>query len=338
MKLTVTSQLMPNHVAGAPLAAQKSVAVAYTADRSPLLFALDEALTFAVTLPSADSGTGWEQIDRGAQLAGTPGLGAAPKVQAFAVSQDPDGTIWLAVAAASAATAPSAVFISTGLSNRSTAADWKNLRQHLSARQLPAGLVVSQAVVGSTGDAYPLAVVVASGTDGKMQHLQLNPDPGPGDWQAMALQFATNTTRCRAVAIGVNDRYGPGVYAVCELATLVNTTFTTLPRIVNGRPVVQTVELALPDGLDPFAIAPVAMTDGRTELYAAGQGVYRWPVSAQVRSNLPGVLVAAAGSFAGVTELVAVEDTTTGHISVWGQDKRDVLIDRKSVVEGKRVD
>src|ERR1022692_3827937 len=179
MKLTVTSQLMPNHVAGAPLAAQKSVAVAYTADRSPLLFALDEALTFAVTLPSADSGTGWEQIDLGAQLAGTPGLGAAPKVQAFAVSQDPDGTIWLAVAAASAATAPSAVFISTGLSNRSTAADWKNLRQHLSARQLPAGLVVSQAVVGSTGDAYPLAVVVASGTDGKMQHLQLNPDPGP---------------------------------------------------------------------------------------------------------------------------------------------------------------
>src|ERR1022692_2711892 len=68
------------------------------------------------------------------------------------------------------------------------------------------------------------------------------------------------------------------------------------------------------------------MTDGRTELYAAGQGVYRWPVSAQVRSNLPGVLVAAAGSFAGVTELVAVEDTTTGHISVWGQDKRDVLM------------
>jgi hypothetical protein len=326
MKLTVTSQLMPNHVAGAPLAAQKSVAVAYTADRSPLLFSLDDALTFAVTLPSADSGTGWEQVDLGAQLAGLGGLGPAPKVQAFAASQDPDGTIWLVLAAAPAAGAASVVFISTGLSNGSTADDWRKFSPHLSQRQIPAGLVVSQTVVGATGGVYPLAVVVASGTDGKMQHLQLNPDPGPGEWQSMAMQFATNTTRCRAVAIGINDRYGPGIYAVCELATLVNTTFTTLPRIVNGRPVVQTVELALPAGLDPFAIAPVAMADGRTELYAAGQGVYRWPVAAQVRSNLPPLPVADAQFFAGMTEVVAAEDLATGDICVWGQDKRDVLM------------
>ena len=326
MKLTVTSQLMPNHVAGAPLAAQKSVAVAYTADRSPLLFSLDEALTFAVTLPSADSGTGWEQVDLGSQLAGLGGLGAAPKVQAFAVSQDPDGTIWLVLAAAPAAAAASAVFISTGLSNGSTADDWRKFSPHLSQRQIPDGLVVAQAVVGAVGGAYPLAVVVASGSDGKMAHLQLNPDPAPGEWQSMSMQFATNTTRCRAVAIGINDRYGPGIYAVCELATLLNTTFTTLPRIVNGRPVVQTVELALPAGLDPFAIASVAMADGRTELYAAGQGVCRWPVSAQVRSNLPPLPVAGAQSFAGMTEVVAAEDLVTGQICVWGQDKRDVLM------------
>jgi hypothetical protein len=326
MKITATSQLMPNHVAGAPLSAQKSVAIAYAADHSPLLFSLDEALSFAVTLPSADSGTGWEQIDLGAQLAGLDGLTAGSKVQAFAVSQDSDGTIWLVVAAAATATAPSKVLISTGLSNGSTAADWRSMSNHLSARQIPAGLVVSHAVVGSAGGDYPLAVIVADDADGKMHHLQLNPDPGPDDWQSLPLQFATNTTRCRAVAVGVNDRYGAGVYAVCELATLVNMTFTTLPQMVSGRPVVRTVEMALPDGLNPAAISAVAAANGSTELYAAGQGVYRWPVSAQVSSNQPGLPVASAESFAGVSELLAVEDAATGHISVWGQDKRDVLM------------
>ena len=326
MKITATSQLMPNHVAGAPLSAQKSVAIAYTADHSPLLFSLDEALSFAVTVPSADSGTGWEQIDLGAQLAGFDGLTAGSKVQAFAVSQDNDGTIWLVVAAAATATAPSKVLISTGLSNGSTAADWRSLSSHLSGRQIPAGLVVSQAVVGSAGGDYPLAVVVADDADGTMHHLQLNPDPGPGDWQSLPLQFATNTTRCRAVAVGVNDRYGAGVYAVCELATLVNMTFTTLPQMVSGRPVVRTVEMALPDGLNPAAVSAVAAANGSTEVYAAGQGVYRWPVSAQVSSNQPGLPVASAASFAGVSELLAVEDAATGHISVWAQDQRDVLM------------
>jgi hypothetical protein len=326
MKITATSQLMPNHVAGAPLSAQKAVAIAYTSDHSPFLFSLDEELSFAVTLPSATSGTGWEQIDLGAQLAGLDGLTTGSKVQAFAVSQDSDGTIWLVVAAAATATAPSKVFISTGLSNGSMAADFRSVSSHLSARQIPAGLVVSQAVVGSAGGDYPLAVIVADDTDGMMHHLQLNPDPDPGDWQSLPLQFATNTTRCRAVAVGVNDRYGAGVYAVCELATLVNMTFTTLPQMVSGRPVVRTVEMTLPDGLNPAAISAVAAANGSTELYAAGQGVYRWPVSAQVSSNQPGLPVASAASFAGVSELLAVEDAATGHISVWGQDQRDVLM------------
>jgi hypothetical protein len=336
MKITVTSQLMPNHVAGAPLAAQKAVALACTADGSQILFSLDEAHTFAVTLPSADSGTGWEQVNLGAQLAQVPGggLGPAPKVQAFAVSQDPSGAIWLVVAAAADADKPSAVFVSTGLSGSSTSADWQGFAKHLSQRQIPAGLVVNQAVVGGIGGAFPMAVLVAHDAGGDMHHLQLNPQPGAGDWQCLPLQFAANTTDCRGVAVGVNDRYGPGVYAVCELVTLVNLTFTTLPRIVGGRPVSQTVVMALPNGLDPFAVAAVPAAGGRTEVYAAGQGACRWPVSAQVHSNLPGARVADAASFGGVTELVAAQDAASGHVSAWGQDKRDVLMqvngDRKS--------
>jgi hypothetical protein len=327
MKFTATSQLMPNHVAGVPLAAQSTVALASAPDGSPLLFSLNEDHQFAVTLPSPDSGTGWEKIDLGDQIAKVPDSRLrAPKVQAFAMSQDASGAIWLVIAASQGADQPSEVYISTGLSGASAAADWKNFAKHLLRRQIPGGLVVTQTAVAGIGGQFPLAVVVAHDAPvGRMHHLQLNPQP-TADWQCLPLQFPANVQRCRGIAIGVNERYGPGVYALCDLVTLVNLSFTTLPSIVGGRQYSETVVMALPDGLDPVAITAVPNASGHTELYAGGQGVYRWPVSAQVRSNLPGSKVADATAFSGVSELVAAQDAASRHVSVWAQDKRDVLM------------
>ena len=100
MRFTTQSQLMTNYVPGTPLSAQGRLRTVYSDTHSPMLFSLDANAQLGLTRPSPADPTGWARIDLNAGLAQVPGLGKAPVVHSFAVSQDGDGGVWLVVAAA----------------------------------------------------------------------------------------------------------------------------------------------------------------------------------------------------------------------------------------------
>jgi hypothetical protein len=262
-------------------------------------------------------------VDLGVQLATVFG-GTTPAVQSFAMSQDADGSIWLVVAAASNRAAPSSLFVSGKLSSVPGASAWRGLT--FTQRPLPPGAVVASLEIGTADDTGqpPFVVAAAQELDGMMAHYQINPDPA-GSWSWYPLPLPQNATACLGVAMGTNEKLGRGVYALLQLETLRNVVFTTFPEDFGGHMVVSTIEMKLADGFQPAAIASVVVENGNTELFVGGNGLYRYSVSAQETSNLPGTQIADATIFGGVTELLAVADPSRQSISVWGQNASDQL-------------
>ncbi|MBC3840535.1 hypothetical protein GXW82_10625 [Streptacidiphilus sp. 4-A2] len=329
MPVTISSTLMPNHVAGKPLKPQRSLAVAYSDTRSPILIALDDEHRLTVTLPSATRTTGWAQVDLTDKLAAQGGLGAAPAVQCFAVSQDSDGSIWLIVAAADAVGADSKLFLSRKLPNTAQEGDWQDFARGLVPRAVPAGNVFSSLVLGSADDtgAAPHAVGVAMQA-GQMKHYQVNPDTTDDSWTCLPLVLPQNATRCLAAACGSLADLGRGVYALCELGAGVNLTFTTLPEVVGGVPITESRQLGLPAGFTAgmtAALAALPVEGGRSELYLSGDGLYRYSSAAQSKSGLPGERIADSTLFTGTAGLVVTGSAGHG-IDAWALNSADLLV------------
>jgi hypothetical protein len=336
MQVSVQSELMKNHVAGRRLPAPQALAVAATSQQEPMLFSLDNKYTLTLTLPSDDSTTGWLQIDLGAQLSNLFDLGAQPVVQTFALAQDADGAMWLVLAAAPTTGQASRVFLSPKLPNSGLASDWATFGTSLIPRPIPASLVVSQLTLGNGDDnnTAPLVVAVAKESSGMVMHYQINPDPSDITWSCLPLTLPQNATGCLAAAVGNLPGFGRGVYALTQLGTGINLTFTTQPEVFDGHSVTRSIELALPGDLNPQTIAALATQKGETELYAGGQGIYRYSVSAQMESNLPGEWVSDAQLFSNISQLVVSQDQTGQEIGIWGTNTSDLLVHTVGMLDG----
>ena len=330
MPVTASTTLMKNHVAGRPLPHQRALAVVYTKSRSPILVALDSQHRLTVTLPSGSSSTGWAQVDLSSQLAGQGGLGATPVVQCFAVSQDADGSIWLVLAAADAPGADSRVFLSRKLSNTSRESEWATITGGLVLRPVPAGSVFTKLVLGSADDdGSPPFIVGVATSSGMLHHYQLNPDQGDSSWTCLPLILPQNATKCVAATVGSLPSVGRGVYALCQLGSLVNLTFTTMPEMVDGKPITQSRELKLPASFTASTVADIAslpLPNGRTELYLSGDGLYRYSLDAQSQSNLSGEQIADAKLFTHTTQLTVSGDKDALGVDVWALNLADLLV------------
>ncbi|HQI91272.1 MAG TPA: hypothetical protein PLS48_06485 [Methanotrichaceae archaeon] len=343
MRTTINSQLMKNHVAGTVLQKQKYLGVAYTSDDSPILFSLNDVGLLQVTLPStsspmasitsvtdsAPSATGWEQVNLTKQLADLGTLGASPVVQCFAVSQDADGSIWLVIGASTAKNGPSQVFISPKMPNTGFAADWSSLGSKLVQRPVAKNLVLSHITIGTADDMATAPLIVAAGNEsagGMVVHYQINPDPGDSSWGCMPLILPQNATRCLASAVGNVPELGRGVYMLCELGPGLNLTFTTMPQFFGEHLVTESIELAIPCGLMPSSIAALAVEGGQTELYVAGNGLVRYPVSAQTESHLPPISISDSKQFSGIQQLLVDRDAAGIEVGIWGVNISDQLV------------
>lgn len=338
MKVHSSSTLMRNHVAGRPLAAQREVAVAYAADRSPLLFALDDTHGLTVTLSCGSSTTGWSQIDLSAQLAGQGGLGPTPSVQCFAVSQESGGSIWLVVAAGDTADGASKVFLTRKFSNGTAPTEWASFAQGLVPREVPADTAFTELVLGSADDGNGAPHIVgAAMTRGMMKHYQINPDPSDSTWTCDPLVLPQNATECLSAAAGNLPGLGRGVYALCRLGTLTSLTFTTLPEIVGGKPITQSRQLKLPAGFtvdSTMAMCPLSTANGQTELYLSGAGLFRYSLSAQQRSNQSGEQIADAKLFSGTSALVASGSVDGEGVDIWTLNEADLLVHLTGTASG----
>lgn len=329
MRTTITTQLMKNHVSGTVLQKQKYLGVAYTPDDSPCLFSLDDDGLLQVTFPSTTSTTGWEQVDLTSQLANLGKLGNSPVVQCFAVSQDADGSIWIVIGASTAKNGHSQVFLSQKMSNKELASEWSSLGSKLVQRPVAENLVLSQITIGTDDDMLTAPLIVAVGNESKgsmIAHYQINPDPSDTSWGCMPLILPQNATRCLASAVGnISHLGGRGVYMLCELGSGLNLTFTTT-QFFEEHPATQSIELAIPEDLTPHSIAALAVEGGETELYVAGNGLVRYPVSAQTESYLPPISIADSKQFKGITQLVVDRDAAGIEIGIWGVNSSDQLV------------
>jgi len=331
MPVTAHSQLMTNHVPGVALSAQRRLHTVYSANHSPLLFALNDEHRLGLTLPSATSSTGWEELDLTAHLTAVPGLGQAPVVHSFAVSQSPDGGIWVVLAAAAGAGHPSRVYVSERMANTESIKDWTGLAAGLTERRIPDKLTVTDILVGGGRDGTPFSVVVTLDEGNRVEYHQINPDPA-GTWSSTPVPLPQDATRVVSVAVGQHRDLGTGIYSLFELATLHSLVFTTLPVDFDGELMYDTVELDLPDGLAAAALATVANPDGVTDLYVGGDGVCRYSADKQGTSHLPTENLMGREHVRGVRDLVVAADQNSAQLSVWAIDMRDTLV----YVEGSR--
>ena len=260
-------------------------------------------------------------------------------MQCFAASQDATGAIWLVLAAADSPDGDSTILLSRQLSNGASPAAWYNFASGIVPRAVPAGNTFTELVLGSADDGNGAPHIVGGALSGAMmQHYQINPDPNDTTWTCLPLILPQNATACLAATAGSAPGLGRGVYSLCQLETLVGLTFTTLPEVVGGHTVTQSRQLALPGGFTvttTMAIAAMSTGGGDTELYLSGNGLYRYPLSAQQQSNQPAQLIAGPELFTSTSQLVVSGDPAAQGVDVWALNGADLLVHVAGTLSGQ---
>lgn len=336
MPVEITSSLMQNHVAGVAPVPMKQLAVVCAGDQSPILFAVDDKDRLTVTMRDPSQTTGWVQIPLSDQLAGMDGLGVAPLTQSFAVSQDSDGGIWLALAASDGDPAlESRVYTSPKLSPDLAPEEWRQFAKLLLLRPTPPGVAFSELVLGNgdDGDGFP---GIVAGTvipmTGYLEQYVINPDPSDPTWTCVPFKMPDDTTYCLAITFGRAPGLGRGIYALCATVDpLVDSlTFTTLPTVDDqGEPhwTVRTFDLPINYArTTTVALAALPVSDGLTELYVSGAGLHRYPLSLQTADRVGPPLQIADKTYFGTTPQLSVScDPAASTIDVWALNGYDQL-------------
>ncbi|MEY9861670.1 hypothetical protein ABH935_007313 [Catenulispora sp. GAS73] len=336
MPVQINSTLMENHVAGHAPVPQKQLAVVYAADQSPVLFAVDDKDRLTVTLRDPGQTTGWAQIPLSDQLAGIDGLGDSPTTQSFAVSQDTDGGLWLALAvSAGDPRLESHLYTSPKLSIDTTPDDWRRFAELLLRRPTPAGVAFSELVLGNGDDGHGFPGIVAGtliAATGYVEWYVVNPDPSDPDWTCVPFKMPDHTTYTLSVTFGSAPGLGRGIYAMCATTNpaLDSLTFTTLPTVdEHGEPhwTVRTFDLPYNYArTTTVALAALPVSKGDTELYLSGAGLHRYPLSLQTASRLGVPIQISDKTFFGTTSQLAVScDPAATTIDVWAKNGYDQL-------------
>jgi hypothetical protein len=327
MPVNVSSTLMHNHVPARRFADQTGLAVVQAADGSQILFALDYKGRMTVTQRTDQETSGWAQTDLTARLGGVGGLGAAPYVQCFAASQDADGSIWLVIAAANDPTYPSTVLVSRALSNALAPADWSGFGTWLTRRDIPKDSKVEQLVIGTADDGAGTPAIVASATRYKMaEDYMINSNASDPTWSWLLVPLPQDAKESKAVASGNMPGLGRGVYTYYVTHPEYQVggaglNFTTLPVMEKGKLVTKNRALKLPDQFGSHAMVSLAtlpVSNGETELYLSGGGLYRYTLSEQRDGGLGLPIEIADKALIHTTPQLAVSaDADASRVDVW---------------------
>lgn len=310
IRVIANSELMKNHATGLPVSAQQRMAVCEDADGLPLLFTIgtDNILYLIKHLPG--SPTGWERIDL------SSAIDANKEAATFAVSQDRDGTIHLALALRSKADATDAsLYVAPQLSNNSRDDVWSHLAARFVPRPYAAGkITISELLLGSNDDGQgkPLALAAVEMQDGaitRAEHYFINTDADDTSWGWQLFPIPENATHMIDMAIGTveGDR---GVYALYQTLSGPSLSFTgpSDPDYPDKRP---NYGFNLPQNSAATCIAALPGQDGvNSVLYLAGSGIYAFS-----GSNQDATTIWSGNEIDSIHEIFAEEDTL--NVSLW---------------------
>jgi len=326
-KISVSSELMKNQVAGSLLPRQKQLEVVQKNDGTPLAFSINDKGDFLLTAHDAKSLTGWRQLNLLESFNRVNDTGANLKAQAFAVSQDKSGVMWVSLSVSDDLSGPSRLFLSKGLLNDFANLDIQYFDFDWHPRELPAGTKIAKLLIGNNDDKEGPPLVLAVAEDNKKKipiHYRINPDFNDPSWTYSDLTLPEDADECLSVAIGTTEEKGRGVYALYRIGPSYNLEFTALPKIFGKHTIIDSVQLGFPAALNPCSIAAVSNDEGLTDLYVAGDGLFYYPPSVQNESYGRGVEVADNTLFTGTKHLVVRQNKN--RISVWGCNNKDQLI------------
>lgn len=307
VRVVVDSELMKHHATGMPVSPQHRMSACQDHEGFPLLFTIGTDDVFYLIKHVPGSPTGWERIPLG------DGFGADARAVAFAVSQDADGQLRIALGLHRGAeeSAVSVVLVSPPLSNKMDDATWRTVGAQMVERPFPAGdRRIARVVLGTNDDdaGAPLAIAVFETTAGdvpRAEHYRLNMDVGDASWSFDPYPMPENATHIEDLAIGTVEGER-GVYTLYQTLAGQALSFTGVPdRAYPDKRFHRA--FALPHGVTAIAALP---GEAGSDLYAAGTGLYMFAASKEA-----GEVVWGSASITSVHGLVALQDPK--NVSLW---------------------
>lgn len=305
------TELMRTYKAGKAFSAGQRIAAAYDCDNNPMIFSIGDDQHLHLVMRKGGSASGWEQLDLSAEL------GVDRAVQTFAVSQEGNGTLRLAMALERPNTGGmSELYISRPLSNDPQVTDWHFFgRKWIPRPFTEQGLQITRILLGTNDDreGTPLMLVGATPEKGDAGYWFVNTDPDApqGHWSHYPLP--TNAQSVLDLAVGTHP-LGRGVYAL---------------YLNNGERVLQFRQLedAINVNLDPpkqarrLTILP--NEQGIAELYVAGDGVHLFKADNQM-SGARAAPVQTSDPLPEIADLVVRADA--GTVALWALTTQHELL------------
>ncbi|QSQ24262.1 hypothetical protein JY651_04660 [Pyxidicoccus parkwayensis] len=308
LRSSVSTELMKNYASASVVSAGERFEVAQDARGEPLLFSLSEDRRLFVTRRDAAGPTGWRRDDL------SSALGAGMEATAFAVSQDRDGTLTLALAMCPAGKPEDArLYVSPRLSNDDAVTDWSRVGTRWHHRHQTEGpLRITRILMGTgdDGDGAPLALVAVVTRWKEAKHFQFNADAEDTSWSWKPYELPENASELQDLAVGrmQGDR---GVYALYMSGRNQTLEFTSMPDPEYGKRARYVFKL--PCRASCIAVVPGPDGALSDDLYMGGEGVFLYAGS---RSEVSAV--ASAGDMGTVERLLVRSDADT--VAVWTVD------------------
>ena len=307
LQLTISSSLMTNYEPSRSVDSQHSIDVAEDVNGNPMVFSVGTVNELYVICHTTDPTAPWTQIDL------TSSLGVGWQVEHFCLLQAPQGSIYLALAIKDS-NKQSHFYITAALPNDPSNAVWTgDFTSQWVERPFSEKFTSIDHILMSGGAAAtdpPTIVATASQSNGQSDRYYVNGNTSEQKdlWQPWPIP--QNATHVIDVAVGTMPILGAGSFILYQVGTALQLDFTTASKLNVSR------SLTPPDGA--MALATLQNTDGTTDLYVAGNGVYVF-TSSNMGKNAVAAKIGATINAGTGTEMVVRQDSA--NIAVWVLDQ-----------------
>ena len=313
--ITGSSSIMKNYEPSRSVTASHKIRPVEDINGNPIIFSIGTNNHLFVIIRDPKSKSGWSQYDV------TGFLGDGWNVEVFQTLRYDNNTFVLAVSLVKNQVVR--MFVTKPLSTDPTSAFWSNFSPQLVERQNGLNLKSVSALKLGQGSTAGVPVIIADATvDGtNYDRYVVNSDPSvlTNLWSLLPLpQNAHSSDGSNPIvdtAIGkLSDLGLVGTYSLYYVGQDLQLTFDTID-LFNGQ--ILSHAMTVPDGARSLATI-VGDSNGNTELYVAGNGLFRFPVTGQGNSDLA-IKIADTLAADAQTELEVLSDDQ--NIAAWILDE-----------------
>ncbi|HSR53241.1 MAG TPA: hypothetical protein VLV83_20650 [Acidobacteriota bacterium] len=331
ISMTVDSELMNNYTATSALAGQRALRMLQDGDGNPLIFTIGGNGQLSLTYQSPDSSSGWKQVSLSASL------GSGMRVASFQASQQKDGTIRLAASVhKSGQEGDQKLYLTDDLPNAPKSA-WFSGKPGWKARPFSEGAVrVTQILLGTNDDGQGAPLCVVSVQRGeKAEYFTVNADVKDTSWVWNPYPLPENAVEALDMSLG-SVQGVRGVYGLYRTAAGSSLIFTSLPD--SRKPGSVSYDFPVPSGAGLTCIEALPPRsffeeddddddwfdgdeDLSFDLYAAGQGLYRF---AESRTGKPPQVIAPSQELGQAKALHVEQDEK--HVALWVVEEKSRVL------------